>query len=196
MLLAMGTANDRAFEKKARRILRNLGVASTFEEGQRELGEILGLRPGNAESDAAPDPWWLGDTLGIVFEDHADGNPETVFGANKAKQAAGHPAWIRENVPGGKDLELVSVLVTPCTTAGVGGQPVLREVLYWELEAFRVWAKEAVHIVRELKATLPPHSDLFWREEAAARMQAAGLTLCGIISTLKPAADAMTFVGK
>lgn len=195
-LLAMGTANDRAFEKKAKRILKNLGDAVSFEEGQRELGELLGLIPGNDESDAAPDPWWLGDTIGIVFEDHADGNAKTVFGANKAKQAAGHPAWIRENIPGAAEMELVPVLVTPCDKAGIGGQPVLRDVLYWELDAFRAWAKEAVHVVRQIKATLPPHSDLFWREEAAARLEAAGLTLRAIIDALRPAADAMTFVGK
>lgn len=59
-LLAMGTANDRAFEKKAKRILKNLVKPETFEEGQRELGELLGFTAGNGESDAAPDPWWLG----------------------------------------------------------------------------------------------------------------------------------------
>ncbi|WP_447406511.1 hypothetical protein, partial [Clostridium perfringens] len=61
-LLAMGTANDRAFEKKAKRILKNLVKPETFEEGQRELGELLGFTAGNGESDAAPDPWWLGET--------------------------------------------------------------------------------------------------------------------------------------
>ena len=62
VLLAMGTANVRAFAKKAKRILKNLAKTETFEEGQRELGELLGFAAGSEESEASPDPWWPGET--------------------------------------------------------------------------------------------------------------------------------------
>lgn len=194
-LLAMGTASDRSFEKKAKRILKNLGKPATFEEGQRELGELLGFTAGNAESDAAPDPWWLGERQGIVFEDHANGSATTVFGAEKAKQAAFHPEWIKENVKGAEDLELSVILVTPCVKAGAGAKPALRKVLYWPLEDFQDWAKGAIHAVRELKAKIPPHSDMFWKDEARERLRREGLTLSGIVRRLKPAAEGMAFVG-
>lgn len=196
MLLAMGTAHDRAFEKKAKRILKNLGKPETFEEGQRELGELLGFVSGNEESDAAPDPWWLGETKGIVFEDHANGCSTTVFGAEKAKQAAMHPDWIKENVPGAGELNMTSVLITPCTKAGIGAKPALRKVRYWSVDDFQKWAKKAIQIVRELKAKLPPHSDLFWKEEAKERLHKEGLTQSTIIAQLDVAANMMEFVGK
>ena len=131
VLLALGTASDHQFEKRAKAILDALSTPDTFEEGQRQLGELLGFVAGNAESDAAPDPWWLGDTKGIVFEDHAGGNATKVFGANKAKQAALHPDWLEENIVEAKGLNLVVVLVTPCTSAGQGSKPALKRVRYW-----------------------------------------------------------------
>jgi len=87
VLLAMGTAHNKKFEKRAKQILEGLAKPDTFEEAQRQLGEMLGFVAGNGKGDADPDPWWLGDTKGIVFEDHANGQPTSVFGANKAKQA-------------------------------------------------------------------------------------------------------------
>ncbi|MER9965583.1 DEAD/DEAH box helicase [Mesorhizobium sp. M0060] len=195
-LLAMGTANDRAFEKKAKRILKNLGKPETFEEGHRELGELLGFVAGNEESDAAPDPWWLGETKGIVFEDHANGSATSVFGAEKAKQAAMHPDWIKENVPGADELSMTAVLITPCVKAGIGAKPALKKVLYWSVDDFQKWAKKAVQTVRDLKAKLPPHSDLFWKDEAKDRLHKDGLTQTTIIERLEAAADVMEFVGK
>ena len=56
ILLRMGTASDQKFEKKSRRILDNLNTSAGFEEGQRELGELLGFIAGNIEADASPDP--------------------------------------------------------------------------------------------------------------------------------------------
>ncbi|TJW51953.1 MAG: DEAD/DEAH box helicase [Mesorhizobium sp.] len=195
-LLAMGTANDRAFEKKAKRILKNLGNPETFEEGHRELGELLGFISGNEESDAAPDPWWLGETKGIVFEDHANGSATSVFGAEKAKQAAMHPDWIKENVPGADELSMTAVLITPCVKAGIGAKPALKKVLYWSVDDFQKWAKRAVQTVRDLKAKLPPNSDLFWKDETKGRLHKDGLTQTTIIERLKAAADVMEFVGK
>ncbi|WKL22626.1 DEAD/DEAH box helicase family protein [Agrobacterium tumefaciens] len=195
-LLAMGTANERAFEKKAKRILNNLGKPQTFEEGHRELGELLGFIVGNEESDAAPDPWWLGETKGIVFEDHANGSDTTVLGAEKAKQAAMHPDWIKENVHGAGELNITAVLITPCVKAGIGAKPALGKVLYWSVNDFHKWAKKAIQTIRELKAKLPPHSDLFWKDETKDRLHKEGLTLTTIVYRLQVAADVFEFVGK
>ena len=194
VLLTMGTANDRAFEKKAKRIINNLGKPETFEEGQRELGELLGFTVGNEESDAAPDPWWLGEAKGIVFEDHVNGRASTVFGAQKAKQAAMHPEWIKENVSGAGELSITAILITPCVKAGIGAKPALRKVLYWSVEDFQKWAQKAVQIIRELKGKLPPHGDLFWKEKAKERLHKEGLTQSTIVERLRTAADIMQFV--
>ena len=190
-LLALGTASEHKFEKRVKIILNNLAAPKTFEEGQRQLGVLLGFVAGNGKGDASPDPWWLGLTMGIVFEDHADGKATTVFSATKAKQAALHPDWMQENEPKADGLDMVSVVVTPCTTAGHGAKPGLRKVRYWPLDDFRSWAKETIAIVRTLKTSLPPNGDLFWRMNAANTLTSKSRTLESILDTLPVAADAM-----
>ena len=196
VLLAMGTVHDKRFEKAAKAILEGLAEPETFEEAQRQLGGLLGFVAGNGKGDADPDPWWLGGTKGLVFEDHAKGVASTVFGANKARQAAGHPAWLSEYCPEAGGLEATAVLVTPCTVAGKGAKPALKNVRYWALDDFCAWAKEALNVVRVLKASLPQEGDLYWRQEAAERLAEAGLTLDAILNTLPVAADAMTIQEK
>ena len=196
VLFALGTASEHKFEKRAKVILDNLAASKTFEEGQRQLGELLGFVTGNGKSDAAPDPWWLGAATGIVFEDHADGKATTVFSATKAKQAAMHPDWMQENEAEAENLDIVSVIVTPCTTAGHGAKPALRKVQYWSLDDFRSWARETIGIIRTLKTSLPPNGDLFWRMNAANELSNKGRTLETILASLPIAADAMTIQSK
>ena len=195
-LLSLGTATDHKFEKRAKAILEGLATPKTFEEGQRQLGDLLGFVTGNGKGDAAPDPWWLGAEIGIVFEDHADGKATTVFSATKAKQAALHPDWLQENVPEADNLNIISILVTPCTTAGHGAKPALRKVRYWSVDDFRAWATDAVNVIRTLKTSLPPGGDLFWRMNAADALVNHNLTLEGIESTLLIAAESMTIKEK
>lgn len=126
--LRMGTATNHKFEKRAAKVVTELNQEKTFEAAQVELGTLLGFCAGNDEGDAAPDPWWLGNKLGIVFEDHAGGEDTTVFGAVKARQASGHPKWMKKNVPGADAMEIVPVLVTPCTKAKSGADPQLDDV--------------------------------------------------------------------
>ena len=137
-----------------------------------------------------------GETKGIVFEDHAGGGATTVFGTEKVKQAAMHPDWIRDNVPGADELTVTAILMTLCVKARIGAKPALKKVLYWSLDDFQAWAKAAANTIRELKAKLPPHSDLFWKEEAKDRLHKAGLTRTTIVDRLKIAADAMEFASK
>lgn len=107
-----------------------------------------------------------------------------------------HPDWIKENVSGAGDLTLTAILVTPCVKAGIGAKPALKKVLYWSVDDFQKWAKKAIQTVRELKAKLPPHGDLFWKDDAKERLHKDGLTQSTIVERLKKAADAMEFVGK
>jgi hypothetical protein len=192
--LAMGTVNNVKFENKVAQALTELNSASTFETGQVSLGTLLGFSAGNEESDAAPDPWWLGDKLGVVFEAHADGNDTTVFGANKARQAASHPKWIKRNLPGVGDFVISPILVTPCTTAKSGAEPHLEDVRYWKLSSFRSWALRATEVLRELKGTFPGEGDLLWRDEAVQKLVSEGLTLETIIADRPVASAAMQIV--
>lgn len=194
-LLSMGTSNDKKFEKRAKDIIEGLSSPNLFEEAQRQLGEMLGFEAGNSNGDADPDPWWFGSKMGIVFEDHANGQATTVFGATKAKQAASHPDWIYEFRPEAKDLAITAILVTPCIKANTGAKPALHKVRYWQLTNFRHWALEAINTVRSMKAALPQEGDLYWRKDAADRLIKDGLTLESLLSVLPVASDAMEIDG-
>lgn len=192
--LSMGTATNQKFEKRASKVLNELGMAATFEVAQVELGIMLGFTAGNDESDAAPDPWWLGQKIGIVFEDHANAEEATVFGATKARQASGHPKWVRRNVAGTEDMEIFPILVTPCTKAKSGADPHLDNVRYWALSEYTDWVTRAIAVLRELKGTFPGEGDLIWRADAEQRLEAEGLTLSAILQAQKMATEAMEIV--
>lgn len=189
--VVLGTATNHKFEKKVARITEGLNDENAFETALVELGEILGFTAGNDESDAAPDPWWLGHNFGIVFEAHAGGDGSTVFGATKARQASTHPKWIKKMIPGTVEMDIQSVLITPCTKAKSGADPHLEDVHYWHLQSFRDWAIHAIAILRELKGTFPGDADLAWRAEASSRLEAEGLTLERLLGTLPSATEAM-----
>lgn len=193
--VSMGMTTQHKFEKRVAAIMTGLSSANGFEQAQVDLGTLLGFSCSNDESDAAPDPWWLGDKLGIVFEDHADGSVTTVFGAVKARQASSHPKWIRKNVPGAADMDVRSILVTPSVKATSGADPQLDDVKYWELGAFRTWANAAVATIRQLKGSFPGEGDLLWRAEAAERLEVEGLTLAAILQRLPIATEAMEITG-
>ena len=193
-MIALGAAQDKRFEKEAAEILQGLNDTEAFEEAQRRLGELLGFTAGNAKADAAPDPWWLGVHEGLVFEDHAKGTSSTVFGAEKARQAAGHPNWLRAEVAETVDMKLHVVIVTPCTRAGSGARPQLGDVRLWGSDDFRAWAAEAIATLRRLKAQLPGGGgDLDWRARAASCLAAERLTLGGILARVPLAVETFDF---
>ena len=98
----MGTVTNHKFKKRVAKLLTELADAETFKSAQVELGTLLGFSAGNDKSDAAPDPWWLGDKIGIVFRGSRGRQANRpVFGAVKARQASSHPKWLKKNVPGG-----------------------------------------------------------------------------------------------
>jgi hypothetical protein len=172
LLLSLGTAHHTRYTKHEKEILDGLAAtdAKKFEHAQRLLGEILGFRAGKHEADASPDPWWIAGAYCIVFEDHSNATTDTL-GATKARQAAGHPNWMKANraltqLP--DNAQIVSVLISPVTKAEAGAMPQLGDVAFWRLEDFRHWARDAVSVVRELRRTLGDDCDLAWRAEAQA----------------------------
>ena len=192
--LSMGTATNHNFEKRVAKVQTDLNSSKLFETGLVGLGQLLGFAADNDESDAAPDPWWMGSSLGLVFEAHANGQEATVFGAVKARQASGHPKWVKKNVPGTEAMDIHPVLLTPCTKAKSGADPQLDNVHYWRLSAFRDWAARAIAVMRDLKGTFPDQGDFVWRAQALQRLHEEGLTLHKILQNLPMAPDAMEIV--
>lgn len=167
-LVKLGTVHNRGFSAREREIREGIKDDDRFEQAQVLLGEHLGFSAGKRESDASPDPWWIVGNIALVFEDHANAKGDTaVIDATKARQAASHPDWIREHVPGLAGTSIQPVLVTPAKKAKDGAMPHLGRVAYWDLEEFREWAETALVTVRELRRDFREPGDLVWRVQAA-----------------------------
>ena len=165
----LGSATNHKFDRAEQRVLEGLlhPDGKGFEQSHVELGRLLGYDAGKIETDASPDPWWRADDgVCIVFEDHAGAGSSGILDASKARQAATHDNWIRENVLGAKDSEIVKILITPVTRATSGAMPHIRVVHTWPIEAFRAWAKAALATLRVLKTSFREPGDLEWRAHA------------------------------
>src|SRR4029453_10903774 len=142
VLEQIGTIHDRKFDAEENAILTALlqtADGKAFEAGHVRLGRLLGYEADNSDDDAAPDPWWIADDTVFVFEDHAEAGGNTVFSATKARQAASHPDWIRENLKLPPTTEIIPIIITPCTKTTKGAVPSLRKVRYWALDDFCAW---------------------------------------------------------
>jgi hypothetical protein len=192
-LLKLGTLHNRSFSAKEKEIREGLKSGGQFEPAQVLLGEHLGFQAGKREDDASPDPWWLVGDVAIVFEDHANASADATIDATKARQAASHPDWLREHVPGTAGATIQSVLVTPARKAKQGAVPHLGRFAHWDLADFRKWADGALDVVRELRRTFVEPGDLAWRAEAAARLEEARADAPGLARWLseRPARDCL-----
>lgn len=169
-LQRLGTLHNRGFSAREKEIRDGLQSGGGFEQAQVLLGEHLGFSAGKREEDASPDPWWIVGSVALVFEDHANAESDAVVDATKARQAASHPDWMRENVPASAGATIQAVLVTPAKKAKEGAVPHLNRVAHWDLKEFRDWAEAALVTVRELRRTFREPGDLAWRAEAAAAL--------------------------
>ncbi|MEY9706458.1 DEAD/DEAH box helicase [Bradyrhizobium diazoefficiens] len=188
-LLRLGTAHDAKYTRKEKSIQDGLNSKETkqFEIAHRDLGEMLGFQAGRHEADATPDPWWIAGKYCVVFEDHSGAVATSALGADKARQAAGHPKWMHANnaLTGiANDCQILSILVTPVTRAETGAFPHLPGVALWPLDQFKAWAMTALSDVRNLRRTLGGDGDLVWRAEAAALFEQKGYDAGGLLRQL------------
>ncbi len=195
-LLFIGVKNNKKFNTKYADILQCLASkdAKSFERGQVYLGQMLGFDTGNSELRAAPDPWWLIDKQTcVVFEDHTNATAD-ILSVEKARQVFCHGNWIKENISGlESDATIIKVLITPVTKVAPGGKEHLRDVYHLTPEEFRVFASNAMSVVKEIRASLLREGDLDWRARAMTLLDDRMMTSKAILSLFrqKVAADVL-----
>ena len=185
----LGTRHDEKFAKIERIILDGIaqdGFAA-FENAQKELGSLLGFEAGNEETDGSPDPWWVADdNFAIVFEDFTEALPTTLLPVTKARQVAGHPNWLRQKLSLGSETKIIPVLVSGIAGASPESSVHLQDVAFWRTQEFRIWANNALVMIRALRTTYPGPGDLFWREEAMAAYASNGVDPASLAERLQP----------
>jgi hypothetical protein len=185
----LGTMHDQRFAAFEKEILEGLASSDPpiFEKAHEGLGTLLGFEAGNEESKGSPDPWWLVDkSLCLIFEDHSDAQPDSKLSVKKARQVALHPNWIRERLELAEDARVLPVLVTPVSAAEDEAAIHLKEVAVWPIEQFRVWAVNAVQMVRQLRVTYPGAGDMFWRQIAMEAYDQASVDPESLLRRLQP----------
>lgn len=183
LLSSMGNMHDRKLIKREKKIREGLNSSKQFEEAHRLLGEHLGFNAYKVEQDGSPDPWWQIQDICFVFEDHANAETDTFY-ANKARQVHTHPNWIRANVDSCKSdsVTILPVLVSPVTKMKVGAEPHLKNVAFWNLDEFKVWAERVMDFIRRVRPSFQEAGDLAWRAEVAEKLVEAQLDVNSIRS--------------
>lgn len=172
-----GFASDRRFARDENLVLLGLDApeATQFEEAHRLLGEMLGYHAGNSSASGAPDPYWLADrSFVVVFEDYSDAQQSTI-GVDKARQVATHPNWCYSNLSLDEDAAVLPVIVGPVDSLDKAALPHLQHVKAWHIEQFRQWARNGLHVLRELRRSFPGQPSLTWRADAAERLMSASI---------------------
>lgn len=180
----LGISHSRNYTQRENQILEGIEDPDKFEQAHLLLGEMLGFKVGKVESDGSPDPWWIAGNICFVFEDNAGAESE-VLGANKARQAASHPNWIRDNVALESNTLITSILLTSKTKAKEGAIPHLKDVKFWELNEFKKWANDALGILRVLRRRFEEPGNLLWRMEAIEAFKNGSLDAPSILKTLQ-----------
>lgn len=191
----LGALHNAKYAKLEKIILDSLFASDTtaFEEGQRELGSLLGFKADNSSKSAAPDPWWYVLNLGIVFEDKSGADASTALSAERARQVKLHTAWINKNVPDATGVQFAPVLVAASDLYDEGADAFLEGVLYWELNSYKSWANSALMILSTIKTSFDAPGDIEWRIRAIRALRDGELTMPTIVARLQrtPAVSAL-----
>jgi len=185
LLDRLGMVHNRKFEEELHRVSEGLrdSKSPTFERAHALLGKLLGFDSECENGPAEPDAWWrVSDDEFVVFEDHADAHPSSSISAAKVRQAASHPAWLRDRLTLPKDATVASVVVTPCEEIDRPASRLGRDVGYWGLNDFRGWAQKGLECVRELRVSYPGRPDLAWQADAGDRLKAGGFDAASILA--------------
>lgn len=193
--------NDQKYAKHEKQIIDGLSSTNykVFEEAHRLLGELLGFRAGNDESQGAPDPWWIIDDVCLVFEDHSDATKVTVLDITKARQVHSHPNWIRANsdIKLPPNSQIWPVLLSPIAKAKKAAKPHLDGVLFWNKDEFVKWATDALQVIRVLRKTYSEPGNQEWRSMVIEELREKKLDALSIMDFLKgmPATKSLRFEG-
>ncbi len=177
--------SSRRFEREAKEVLDGLALDDykPFERAQVRFGELLGFECGNKKTTSASDPWWIsGGVQCLVFEDKSDSQPGNAIPVKHAKQAASHPQWILRHVPLEVGAEIFPILVSPQTDIDEEVPTFAEGVSYWNIEEFRGWAREAIAVLRDVRATFSGAGNIEWRAEVAQRLTESELDPKSIIA--------------
>lgn len=183
-LTRLGTVHDREFAKLEASIMAGLRDHGSFENAQKELGNLLGFVAHKVEREGSPDPWWISGDQCIVFEDYVNTTEKGELSVEKARQAASHPNWILTNVAEARGCTIFPVVVSPARNIRRAALPHVSELFFWSYDNFVAWADTALGTIRELRRDFVEAGDLIWQARAATILQERGFDFVSITTAI------------
>ncbi|MFE6799712.1 hypothetical protein, partial [Paenibacillus chitinolyticus] len=169
-ILRDGIKSNKKFEERAKKILDNLNDqdGNKFEEGHKDLGDLMGYISGNAKGDTEPDPWWIiNDKLCIVSEDKIYDSGDKLIPSRHVRQACGHYNWIKQKVNIlGPDVVIETVVITNTRKIEDAARIQAKELWYLNREDLIIWARKGIEAIRKLRSSFREEGDLVWRTDA------------------------------
>lgn len=163
----MGYIENKNFKKREKYISENLAqkTAKRFEQGQVDLGKLLGFDAHNSEESGAPDPFWvMSINKGIVFEDYTDTEENTQkIPKKKVDQINGHEEHIKYHHPEYKNVNFKGIICSDIKELELSACPHVRDASFVSIEDFRIFAKEALCFLEDLWTNYSEDS-INWKE--------------------------------
>jgi hypothetical protein len=183
-LEVLGIHHDLKYDQEEKFILDgiNSNDSSLFEKAHERLGKLMGFEAGNKETQGAPDPWWiLSENMCFIFEDHNEAKEDSQLDITKARQAASHPKWVKDNLPVNKDATVLPILITPVKKVSKDVMTHLNGVYIWQLNDFREWVRKVLGCLREARKKFTESGNIIWRANTASFFEDAEIAPDSII---------------
>ncbi|SKT79382.1 DEAD/DEAH box helicase [Mycobacteroides abscessus subsp. massiliense] len=153
--------------KQADMLAERLGgdVHTQWEEGLKQLGNLLGfdaIHPGGVNE---PDSVWVADdTLAFAWEAKIEENPDGQIGATTATQTAGHSQWVRHKKLVDETAAVPAFLISDRTRLDVGTDVHAGDTSIVSLSAIRQLATDTVAALRRVRTEGRTGDDLIVRD--------------------------------
>lgn len=162
--------NNSRFENRIKSILDGLlsEDGHKFERAHLDLGILLGYNAHNSDDTAAPDPYWIiNDDICIVAEDKIYEDDSKRIPVDDVRQAAGHLAWIRENVRTlNKDARIITIFVSNSTAIDDAARTFGKGIYYVQRKELCEWATNVTNSLRTVRSSFQESGDANWRMKA------------------------------
>lgn len=164
-----GYIEKQKIAKHIDKIRRNIDSndAKLFEQGQVEIGELIGLQAFNSEGSGDPDPIWiLTPKLGLIFEDHTNTKETTIeLSKSKVLQASGHINQVKQTH---KEFENVNFSTVMCSSAiqlHPTAVPQAENLYFISVDEFREFSTKVIDFIEKLWEQYTKGSPM-WRDFA------------------------------
>lgn len=169
-------------EKKIQNVLEDMNdvgpkKGKKFEDGQEELGKLIGYISKNSHDEGAPDPYWfIGEDICIVAEDKIYDVVKKVP-LEDVRQALTHENWLRLQEPLiTQNVKVITIFITNAVEIEENARQFSKNIFYVNKESFISWANRALNVIRNLYTTFTEEGNIVWREAAVNELTKNGVT--------------------